>query len=132
MAVNLYTTPITAVGFAGWVKNAPGSVGAWLASFFSGAYSRSFGAQASGGTAGQTVTLEFHSWFDTTDAAVAGDAATLVGTLTLTIGSAYSGGTITAKGKVPDLIALPWDYVGVYCTQIGTGGITAYPMMGGV
>ena len=132
MAVNLYATPITAVGFAGWVKNAPVSIGVWLASFFSGAYARGFGAQASGGTAGQTVTLEFHSWFDNTDNAVAGDSATLVGTLTLTIGSAYSGGTITAKGKIPDLTALPWDYVGVYCTQIGTGGITAYPMMGGV
>ena len=92
---------------------------------------RSLVLETTGGTVGQTVTVEFHSWPDNNTPPVAGDTNTLLGTCTITIGSTYANG-ITGKDKVPDVSAIPYQFVAAYCTQIGTGGITAYPMMGGV
>ena len=92
---------------------------------------RAFCVETTGGTVGQTVTMELHAWQNGNTPPVAGDPNTLVGTITVTIGTTYTNG-ITGKGIIPDMSALPYSNVAAYCTQIGTGGIAAYPMMGGV
>ena len=93
--------------------------------------SRSFSVETEGGTVGQTVTVELHAWPNGNTPPVAGDANTLVGTITVTIGTTYSNG-ISGKGVVPDLTVLPYSMVAAYCTSIGTGGIAAFPMFDGV
>ncbi len=122
-ALNLVPAGITAVGTYGPFSLEPikGNGRGEAVSCF---------ATAQGGTAGQTATLEFHAAPTENLVPSAGDAATLVGSLTLTIGTADSFG-VTARGKLPDLSGLPNDWAWVIVTAIGTGGITLYPVMGG-
>ncbi len=87
---------------------------------------RSFDAYVVGGTSSNTVTVEIHG--SNSPLASIG-SNTLIGTISIVLGAANSNG-VTGYGRLPDLAAVPYDFVCQNVTAIPSG--TLYTMMGGV
>ena len=87
---------------------------------------RSFDAYVIGGTSGNTVTVEIHA---SNSPLISIGSDTLIGTITISLGTANSNG-VTGYSRIPDLSAVPYDYVCQNVTAIPSGAL--YTMMGGV